>query len=730
MSGERRFFRRDRLTGLIAIGAVGVLCVAAVVFGVGMASAKYHLADVGGWLTSSKKGELVHVNGLSGKVDGKVTLSGTAGHKMRVIQQGGVVLIVDETTGVVSRVDPAHLNVVQGVSYRGAAGMQVVSGSGAAYALDQMKGSVQRLDAMSLATEGDPISLTGPLGAAAIDAKATLWVPVPTNGQAASVLSGRPGQPVGVGRAGDDLALTIAGGSAVVTDFTTAESLVLGDGGIRVKVKLPSVVAQLPKGQVTAPPTATDGQLVPLLAGKSLIVINAGSGSVSSVALQLPQHKLMTPQVLGQRVYIPDQSSGSLLVYDSATNRMAPQVPVTGRPGPLEAFVKDGLLWVNNPDSPKAVVVDGSGAHKPVQKYTGKVPGGAENPIPKGDDQGQDNNPPTSNAPAPPVPTSGPPVPRLPIHPGHPRSHKPSMKPPKTPPTHKTDPPKVTPPNKPTNLRATPQPDGSIKVDFQPGGGGPATGYKLVVPAGLTVTPATIPADGPDYTFTVHGGTCGTEYVFAVAATYKNGDHDSDIESDQSDPTLSCTQPDAPSGITGSGTAQGAKIGWQAPPNAKGVTYRLQVTGPKSYTKDSISGTSVTIPTIWKNGSYTIRVTASNGAGGKTGSATRTLTGPVRTYGIHNGGLANEYSNIWKQADPNSGVAEAIKNANSQSVVVDCQKIGAQYTHPSKKASLSGKLYDHVNHNGHVGYMIGYLPNTPHSPWQELAGPTIWECAG
>ena len=32
MSGERRFFRRDRLTGHIAIGVVGVLCAAAVVF--------------------------------------------------------------------------------------------------------------------------------------------------------------------------------------------------------------------------------------------------------------------------------------------------------------------------------------------------------------------------------------------------------------------------------------------------------------------------------------------------------------------------------------------------------------------------------------------------------------------------------------------------------------------------------------------------------------------------
>src|SRR5262249_2884085 len=148
---------------------------------------------------------LVHVNGLSGRVDGKVSLSGAAGHPMKVIEQGGVVLIVDEVTGVVSRVDPAHLNVVQGATYRGAAGMQVVAGAGAAYALDQQKGSVQRLDPMPLATLGNPLGLPGPLGSSAIDAASPLWVPVPADGQAASVRAGRPGQPVGIGRVGDDL---------------------------------------------------------------------------------------------------------------------------------------------------------------------------------------------------------------------------------------------------------------------------------------------------------------------------------------------------------------------------------------------------------------------------------------------------------------------------------------------------------------------------------------------
>ncbi len=188
--------------------------------------------------------------------------------------------------------------------------MDVVSGSGAAYALDQAKGSVQRLDPMTLATLGNPLALTGPLGAGAIDATSVLWVPVPANGQAASVNAGQAGRPVGIGRAGDDLALTIAAGAAVVTDFTAAESIILNPNGTQTRVKLPSSVAQAGKGTVLAP-GSTDGQLVPLLAGGSLVVLNSGSGSLSSVSLQLPHHRLAPPQALGQKVYIPDQSSGT-----------------------------------------------------------------------------------------------------------------------------------------------------------------------------------------------------------------------------------------------------------------------------------------------------------------------------------------------------------------------------------------------------------------------------------
>jgi hypothetical protein len=710
VSGARRFFRRDRMTGHIAIGVVGVLCAAAVVFGVGMASAKYHLSDVGGWLTSTQKGELVHVNGLSGKVDGKVTLSGSTGHPMKVIQQGGVVLIVDEVTGVVSRVDPAHLNVVQGADYRGAAGMQVVSAAGSAYALDQKEGSVQRLDPMTLATMGNRLSLTGPLGAAAIDATSVLWVPVPANGQAAPVRAGQAARPIGIGQAGDDLALTIAAGAPVITDFTSAQAVILGAGGTQVKVRLPSSVAQAPKGSVLAP-ASTDGQLVPLLAGDSLVVLNAGNGSLSTVALKLPsRHRLAAPQALGQKVYIPDQSSGSLLVYDSATNRMAQQVAVTGRPGALDAFVKDGLLWVNGPDSAKAVVIDGSGAHRPIQKYSPDVPGSQNNPIPKaGAPGGSSGNP---------KPGGRGGRPRLP-------------RPPIMPPTHKPDPPKVTAPNAPTNLRATPQPDGTVKVDFEPGGGGRATGYKLLMPAGLTATPQQIGANGPDYTFTVAGGTCGQEYQFAVAALYRNLDHTSEVDSDYTPPALSCTEPDAPSNVTGTGTGQGAKIDWQAPPNAdsKKVTYAVQVTGPKSASNSNYSGTSVTFGNIWKNGTYTIKVSASNPAGTKTTTATVPLKGPSVNYPGQNAGNPGDPSYL-HYTPSNDKTTVTITNYNGQNLLVDCQKIGGYYAHSNGKPYFAGKLWDYIHYQGKQGYLIGYLVATPRQPdWQNYNGLPLWECA-
>ncbi|MCQ0014264.1 hypothetical protein [Actinomadura madurae] len=88
--------------------------------------------------------------------------------------------------------------------------MQVLSGAGAAYTIDLVKGTVQQIDPLRLTPVGAPATLTAPLGQAGIDANGALWVPVPQTGQVVPFQQGRQGEPVAAGKAGDRLALTIA----------------------------------------------------------------------------------------------------------------------------------------------------------------------------------------------------------------------------------------------------------------------------------------------------------------------------------------------------------------------------------------------------------------------------------------------------------------------------------------------------------------------------------------
>jgi hypothetical protein len=731
----RRFFRRDRLTGQIAIGVVGVLCAAAVLFGVGMASAKYRLSDVGGWLTSDRKGEVVHVNGLTGKVDGKVEIAGSNGHLLKVVQDGGSVLLVDETTHVVSRIDPAQLNTVQGATYQGAQDMQVVEGTGVAYALSPFKGTVQQLDPMSLASMGGSVTLTAPLGTSnAVDAESALWVPVPAAGQAADKPNGQQVRGVPIGKVGDTLTLTMASGAPVVTDSSTAQSLVVGPGGTKMTVNLPSAVTQASGGVLA--PTSTDGLLVPLLNPQtgSLALLDAGSGSIGSVGMTLPaHHQFAAPQMLGQRVYIPDKTAGDLIVYDNATHSQENPVNLTGRADPtMDVFVKGGLLWANDPEGNKALVINSTGQATPISKYTNAVPGGANNPIPKAGnpngDKGAAN--PGNNGPG-----------------GHQNPTNPPPTHHQTPPTHKPTSPvkkKPLPPPPPgappgvTNVAAS-NGDGSMSVTFTPSvttpGTAPATQYTLDVEPPISgYTPQPISASATSTPgWSINGGSCGTTYTMTVLTQWTDkGKAGTPVPPQGTPPTtLSCSQPTAPGNVSASAHSDGAHVSWDTPANAANShpVYTVKWTGPVPGELDNVTGTSATAASVNVNGSYSFTVTASDGAGaGAAGSWNGGLTGPSVSYTGQHAGV-NENSHVCNRAG-NCSTNGNISNYNGQSVTVDCQVKGDYYTHGNgASAYYNGDMWDYIEH-GSQGFIIGYLLATPRQPdWQDYAGLPLWQCS-
>ncbi|RSN47015.1 fibronectin type III domain-containing protein [Actinomadura sp. WAC 06369] len=346
--GIIRYFGRDRLTGQAAIALAGVLVVGALVYGVGAASARYRLSDVGAWLGASAKGLVVHANGPAGKVDGRAELPARMrGHRIEVVQDGTTVLLVDTDTGVVSRIDPAQLEIT-GSRGLGGPGLQVAVGGGAAYTVDLVKGVVQRIDPVSLAPLGAAATLAAPLGQAGIDGRGALWVPVPQDGRVVPFHGGGPGTPVDVGEPGATLSLTIAAGTPVVVDSTSATAHVVRPEGVQA-IRLPAAVAGT-RGGVKLP-AATDGGVVPMLgAGGSLHLLDTGVGRVESVALRVPDHEFAPPHILGSRVYLPDRTSGRLLVFDTAAGAWREPVAATRPGGAVEALVRDHMLWFNDPD--------------------------------------------------------------------------------------------------------------------------------------------------------------------------------------------------------------------------------------------------------------------------------------------------------------------------------------------------------------------------------------------
>ncbi|MFG2005297.1 hypothetical protein ACGFNU_39740 [Spirillospora sp. NPDC048911] len=523
--------RRDRVTGQVAIGLVGVLIVSALVYGVGMASSRYKLSDVGAWLTATGKGMIVHANGLLGKVDGKTQIQAAPNHRIKIIQDGNTVLLVNETTGVVSRIDPSQLKVTQ--SQRFGIGLQIVASGGVAYTLDPVRGLVQQIDPVTLAPVGRATTLTPPIRPGGLDDRGTFWVPTEQTGRLVPFQNGVQGRPVQVAQPGAQLQLSMVAGVPTVLDTTSGNAAIVGPDGVR-KVALLTSVRDRPRI-----PAKVEGQTLPILGrGGALVLLDTGTGRLTSAGLRLPQrHTFGAPQVLGPKIFIPDETAGALIVYNSTTGRFEQTIVVSGKPGPLDVFVKDGMLWANDPSGDKAVSVDQNGRRHNIQKYTDKVPGGVRRPIPSQGAGGDRGGNPGGN--------------------GDQGGNRPGR-----PGTPKTKPKPNDPPGPPT-VDATGDKQ-TVTVTFRP------SWRNRIVPTGYVLLneknrpwPNADPPMAPDSQgggrFTVTGLECGRPYVFRVAAKYK------DPKSGQprtarpgQDSTSACKEPAAPKNLQARGNNDGS----------------------------------------------------------------------------------------------------------------------------------------------------------------------------
>jgi hypothetical protein len=717
---------RSRSTGYIAIGAVGALIGTSVAVGVGASGAVPALADIGAWLGSTQKGTAAHVNGLTGDVDGRVDLP-TGKHPVSISQDGKTVLVLDRKTGDVVRIDPSQLTAEQRTRYSSST-LQLVAGGSFAYLVDPAKHTVQRIDPVRTTPIGARIALGSDdvIGKAVVDPEGTLWVPDISRGEVLPFPNGHRGKAIRVAKRDHDLVLTLANGRPVVTDTTGATLTSLDLTGPKISINLPRSVAGASQDRVLVPDDV-DGDVVPVLAADSgqLTLVDVGTGDQTTARLGSGGGAdYGPPQVLGSRVYVPNKGNGTLKVYDTAQARLDPPIDVTGKPGDLQTFVRNGLLWVNDQNNASAAVVNANGGVHHIGKYKVNVPT-ARKP--------RQNVPPAQdNVPDQPVPPAGPPqqgpVAHVPAPgPGH-------RNPPGRAPGRAKKPvdPCVQDPSKcgvaapvpsaPGTPQAQSGPNG-VTVNFSPASGSlKPTGYTLNGAAGGSVNPATVRADGP-FTFQVTGLDCARQYSFTVVAHYQGGTAKA---SGASPAVRPCTTPSQPQNLRISYPqgGHGFTAAWAKPANASGtITYT--VTWPGGST--STTGTSATASGLRNGQSYTVTVTARNAAGSSAPlSGTANLTPPAKGMSIADNVSDGQDVGLHSQPNSSSGRVGAVPPGWNGPITVYCQTTGSAETHDTY--GWHSSIWDKITYNGTTGWISDLWVSTANHKSGQFSPQDVWQC--
>lgn len=275
-----------------------------------------------------------------------------------------------------------------------------------------------------------------------------------------------------------------------------------------------------------------------------------------------------------------------------------------------------------------------------------------------------------------------------------------------------------------------------MTIAFTPSPTDNATAYTLVTNDPGTVTPTTITAAqaaaGQD-SFTVTGGTCGTNYTFEVDTSWTdNGTPSSTPVKSEQINSLTCTAPGAPSGISIQATSSGVRIGWSAPANTgdgTSPTYSVEWSGPDGTgtSKSGITGTSYTASADI-DGAYNVTISAKNAVGSSPATGSQSVTGPAAGgYSMQNLGDTGDetfFCSTDTQCDSGSGLKtnESAGWSNGAGEDIICQEQGATSSHNG----LSTNMYDKLSVDGVTGYVTGYLMTAPEDSY---VGLPVWRCS-
>jgi hypothetical protein len=403
------------------------------------------------WLASGRVGQMSLLDGSSAEVSAQVQVA-SAGSIVDVVQAGVHAYAVDQSARTIRRVDGATFQVSPPEAPIGdAQALTAFAGAGKLYVVDTRRGLIVNADPATGRALSRPRNFAPQIAAntTGIDSEGRLWIADNATGDLLTIEDGDTAEPMrGITKPGRGI-LTIAGGKPVVIDPDSRQVLIVDPAGREVQAR---IGLDLRPGEDIKVSGSPHGDRTYIVASRGLLTICELEKQSCAGAVGLSEGKLGAAVEAGNRLFVPDYTTGKVWIVDPAKQTVVaqPQVLKTGKE--FQLLTRDGVVFFNDRDSEQAGVIRVDGGVENIAKYDAKDPDkGLNTPI-TGVPQPAEQQPPTEpqppvqnplppNQPVPPVATHQQPVPPQEQEQQQPPDPPPSDPPPDNPPADNPPPP-------------------------------------------------------------------------------------------------------------------------------------------------------------------------------------------------------------------------------------------------------------------------------------------------
>lgn len=358
--------KRTRLVTAAVVVATAATSVLVAGPGYDAAQVRMHAGTV--WLASNRTGQVVLADGASAELVASVKVD-EPGAALNIAQRGSDALVVNQETGVLSRVDSATLDVTPSTAVLPTSpGLLVKAAQGVVYGVDVRSGEISSIDPDTVAPRGrQQLAEKFRPDSVVVDGHDRLWAIDDKSGDLVWLTGGERRTRTAETRSGH-LTITASLPALVDPERGTAELLSPDTGAVTR-----SLSTGLKAGEtITLGGSASRSRLVIANSARGeLTVCTFDAGFCSEpMRVSAPGSELGTPVEINDHAVVPNLSTGQATVIDLSTSRIVAQRELFDRPTRFELLTRDGIVFFNDPYGNTAGVLDLDGNVRTITKYS------------------------------------------------------------------------------------------------------------------------------------------------------------------------------------------------------------------------------------------------------------------------------------------------------------------------------------------------------------------------